>query len=404
MSGTTLSLGGSRLPPAPDSGRALRLTLDAWPLTPIHIGDGSRLEPESYLLKDEKLCRFEPARVIAAMTAAERRNYLGALDLGDLPRAQGLLRRAVQDAAIVERIAASGTSLRELREAIENPDRRRGEVRRFIRTGGRPFIPGSSIKGALRTALASHWLPESVSPEGLTHARAMQAALSLATEHDTDSDPLRFLSVADVMLPEGATLIDQPRMMKRSRDGRPDLTSVQMHVERLRCAADPGPRLKLHLSITLRPGRCPEGRRIDRALLLRAANEFHWRIWQHERSRFFDQSPATEQAMDMLLSQVKVATAAGASTLAREGINPNSTFAFPSYVLLRLGRFGHFESKSLARVRQGHVPQARGNPFRPAGQFGSTRTVVKLGDGEEAPLLPMGWMLACVVKTEETGA
>jgi CRISPR-associated protein Csm5 len=397
MSGSTLPLGGNALPPDPAGGRAVRLTLDAWPLTPIHVGDGSSLSPESFLLKDDTLCRFEPARVVASMTAAERQNYMNALDRGDLGAAQKLLRRAVLDAAIVERVAVSAASLHELREAIENPDRRRGEVHPFIRTGGRPFIPGSSIKGALRTALASHWLPGDVSPQGLTHEWAMQKALALTSAHDTDRDPLRFVSVADVMLPEGTTLIDRPQMMKRTHDGQLDPTQVQIHVERLRCSADFGKTTKLRLSITLRPDRCPEQRRIDRSTLLAAVNKFHWEIWEEERRRFFAKSP-TAQAMDRLMESVKV----GDSTLARKG--PGAT---ANFLLLRLGRFGHFESKSLARVRQGHVPQARANPVREAGQFGSTRTVIKAlmqQPQQNGPLLPMGWLLACVVNTEEIGA
>ncbi|MCC7284388.1 MAG: hypothetical protein IT556_18555, partial [Acetobacteraceae bacterium] len=65
----------------------------------------------------------------------------------------------------------------------------------------------------------------------------------------------------------------------------------------------------------------------------------------------------------------------------------------------RLGRFGHFESKSLARVRQGHFPQAK-NPSdrtRPPDAWGSTRTVTRNKEG--API-PFGWVLAWVEKEE----
>lgn len=404
MSGGTLALGGQRTPTAPDNGRALRLTLDAWPLTPIHIGDGSRLPPEQYLLEGDTLCRFEPARAVATMPPAQRVNYLAALDRGDLGGAQRLLRAAVRDEAIVERVPVSEASQRELRAAIETPELRRGEVRPFIRTGGRPFIPGTSIKGALRTALASYWLPADIPPAGLTHDQAMQAALGLTGAHDTDSDPLRFLSVADVELPGDATLIDQPRMMKRGRDAQPELTSVQMHVERLRCSADPGALLKLPLSITLRP--CPpgwQGRRIDRPTLFRAINAFHWAVWQKERGRFFLNMPETSEAMDRLMANVKVHGPSGAeSTLAREGPGVTGNF-----LLLRLGRFGHFESKSLARVRQGHVPQAHDEKYRRADEYGSTRTVISYPArraGDRGLLLPMGWLLARVAKSEEIGA
>ena len=398
MSGTTLTLGGRRPPPNPDSGRALRLTLDAWPLTPIHVGDGSRLAPESYLLKEEKLkeeklCRFEPARVVAGMTAAERRNYLGALDRGDLPGAQGLLRRAVQDSAIVERIAASGASLSELHKAIENPDRRRGEVRPFIRTGGRPFIPGSSIKGALRTALASHWLPKTGLAERPSHDEAMKAALGLATEHDTDSDPLRFLSVADVMLPEGATLIDQPQLINANPRPGKEQKGPQIHAERTRCYTEPDPALSFSISIIIRPPTKPGIRMIRKDELLAAANRFHWDIWLKERSRFFSRMSETCEAMDEALKRVPVRQ--GTSNMAREGPGVTANF-----MLLRLGRWGHFESKSLTGIRQGVVPQ-----HNTTTTFGSTRTVVsvKRKNGNTA-LLPMGWLLTRVVASKETGA
>lgn len=396
-------------PPA-GPGRAVRLTMEAWPLTPIHIGDGTRLSPETYLLRGDELCRFNPARAVSDMTKSARTNYLSALDRGDLPNAQRILRDAVSEAAIVERLRLSQDSRRELAITLDDPGRRSGEVRPFIRTGGQPFIPGSSLKGALRTALASFWLPGSFAPpqddlaRRNAHASALQAAFGLSRPDDLDSDPLRFLGVDDIILPPGSTLIDQPRMMKRGgTEQRPNLTSVQMHFERLRCAADGSPP-KLGFAITL--GAPPpgwQGRRIDRATLLRAANRFHWRVWDRERERFFADYPATLRALDEWPAKAKLRTATGETNLARN----HSEEIIVSYMLLRLGRFGHFESKSLDRVRQGYVPQARQSKWRQPDEYGASRTVIRYEprrDGEGARFMPMGWLLAHVKEMKEIGA
>jgi hypothetical protein len=62
--------------------------------------------------------------------------------------------------------------------------------------------------------------------------------------------------------------------------------------------------------------------------------------------------------------------------------------ARPDMILLRVGRFGQFESKSLAGVREGWNPQAK--PPR-AMTVGNTRNLVRTAD--HAPLVPFGWLL-----------
>jgi hypothetical protein len=88
--------------------------------------------------------------------------------------------------------------------------------------------------------------------------------------------------------------------------------------------------------------------------------------------------------MDRLLRAVKLP---GERTAAVAGLEEATNF-----VLLRLGRFGHFESKSLEHVRRGHVPQARerDRKIRQPGEWGSTRTVTRLHDGTP---IPFGWVL-----------
>ena len=49
------------------------------PITPIHIGDGNELDPTQYVIRRQRLERFDPVATIAGFSEADRRNYLRAL-------------------------------------------------------------------------------------------------------------------------------------------------------------------------------------------------------------------------------------------------------------------------------------------------------------------------------------
>lgn len=375
----------------------IRIEMTAVALTPVHVGDGTDWTPEAFYLDGDELCRFEPSRVLAGMGANARGRYLAVLDRGDLQAAQAELRRAAKEGTAEERIAVSGASRGDLARALDDPGRSLA-VKAFVRSGGRPYLPGSSLKGAFRTALASAHLPEGRErgrigpPNG---DEAMRLALGLRP-NDTASDPLRFLSVSDAGLPDGATLVDMPEVMRGGHRDEARFDGIRMHAERLRSRADgPGqPQFDLSLSIdggamAAARGRGEIARTYDREGLFAAANGFHWNIWQRERERFYARMPATGQRMDAMLRQVPHPQG---GTLAEHG-----PVGVGNMLLLRIGRFGHFESKSLAGVRQGFVPQAKGNKWRDRDQFGSTRTVVRLSDrdGPRVPV-PFGWVLAWV--------
>lgn len=389
--------------------RALtRITLRLVPLTPVHIGDGTEMRLDEYLLEEPRragrrydefgeeieeqaseappmLCRFDQAKAMRAMTPAQRSAFQRALDAGQLGEAAKALREAGRG-AIVERIPISPRSAAELRKAFDDPLSRSGQVKPFVRSGGKPYIPGSSIKGAFRTALASAALPRGSRPDAAwTHETALEKAFGLEPGR-TETDPLRFLHVSDAVLPEGATEIVETEVVKAG--GRLREPPIRMYVEIARGRAfDAASRVNWEtvLSVDARAS-------YNRAELFRATSEFHWGIWQNERQRFFADCRGTREAMDRLLQTVKVA----GGTLADQGFAAAS-----NYVLLRLGRFGHFESKSLEGVRTGieEANPKKGKPkrTREPGEWGLTRTVTR--DANKNPI-PFGWVIGWVVKEE----
>ncbi|MDA8051008.1 MAG: type III-A CRISPR-associated RAMP protein Csm5 [Rhodospirillales bacterium] len=379
------------------------LTLRAIPLTPIHVGDGTELTPDTYKIAGKELLLFDPARVLASLAPPQRALYLQTLDRGDLEKAQQILGNAATEPYITGRVAVSDASASALRRGAGD-GARTGRVHPFVRSGGKPYIPGSSIKGALRTALLDHFSKSdpqvkprvgAASSMSAKHAALTKAAFDL-TRDDTADDPLRFLSVADVEIPANATRIDRAIVIKRARDGSLQRNEMQMHYERLLAASDGTVPRERELTVTItldevamrdrRRASCPPGRTFDLKTLHDAAAVFHWGRWQAERTRFFATESETCAAMDRLLRQVKIGT--GGKTLAETGPQPA-----PNYWLLRIGRFGHFESKSVDGLRQGHRPQDKDRPQLSPGTEGISRTVVRTGSGSPECLIPFGWLL-----------
>jgi CRISPR-associated protein Csm5 len=220
----------------------------------------------------------------------------------------------------------------------------------------------------------------------------MVAAFGL-DPHRTETDPLRFLSVSDARLPDDATVIDKAEVIKSADDRRGQ--RIQMHYERTKALAIENEDLEIRVSLALdaRAARQEGGIRraeacFDPARLLKCIRDFHTRLFNEEMKRFFE-GPTKKLLMDRL----------------RAHTSPNKEPPFssqgyaPGFVLLRLGRFGHFESKSLEGVRRGHVPQARdrNQRIREPNAWGVTRTITR--DAKDNPI-PFGWVIGWVVQEE----
>lgn len=376
----------------------------AVPLTPIHIGDGTELLPDHYRLREcseeQFLELFEPAEVLAAMQPGERAQFIRLLGSGQLPRMHELLQQRVQQGHVRMRIPVSRTSYGELRKALSGTQRF-GAVQPFIRSGLKPFIPGSSIKGALRTAFLSalaegnqavHQKLHQEKTMRRKHAVLVREAFRM-TRNDTAEDPFRFVHVADVPIPEGRTRIDHVQIISRKPGAK--TKGIQMHYERLLSLVDvekgkykevalKGVMIEvdeegLRACCAARADAAPhEDISWDR--LRRAVNNFHWAIWQRERQHFaqyFQQNAHLNRIEQDWLERIKIA-------------QPHT-----HGVLLRLGRFGHFESKSVEGLRQGYVPQRkRDDRYRRPDEWGDTRTVLPLPTKQGADaVVPFGWLL-----------
>ena len=131
------------------------------PLTPIHVGTGEAITPEFYFVADGKLTRFNPAAVLRAMAPEDRARYTSLISGADtnMESALKLLRQQAlrTENAWVYSVELGPESRTILSEAIERLDTRRGEIRPLMWNEIKrvAILPGSAIKGAMRTALLS---------------------------------------------------------------------------------------------------------------------------------------------------------------------------------------------------------------------------------------------------------
>lgn len=376
----------------------------AWAVTPVHIGSGVEWLKSDYTIRDHRLCRFDPASVVLRMEPRRREAFERAVDAGDLQGADRVLKEAVRDADILERIPLGPRSLRELGAAQTDP-KRWGGVTAFVRTGGRPFVPGSSIKGAIRTALLSTTVGEKGVEEG---RRRVQAAGERAPDRleewafaydrrRIEQDPFRFLQVSDAVLPAGATRIDRV-VNWHPQGGSSD--RIQIHVERLvaRCDGQGPPRFSFEIRIDA--GRLAEARRRDGDrvpgferltpdVLEKSVKDFYWQRLDWELKTFFSDGGESQNVLNWFDYMWKKSdgTAGRLTHRHMRGVR--------RCLLLRLGRFGQFESKSVDGLRSG-VIRLPDNRSRRA-PAGSTRNLVEIEWKSGGTVLaPMGWVLVLV--------
>jgi hypothetical protein len=318
--------------------------------------------------------------------------------------AQQILRRAARDKAAQVAYVSDATA-RELGEALTHPERS-GRFGTMVRSGGVAILPGSTLKGALRTGLLhleterleggtrSRILAEIEVPgrSGRASDRLQEEAFARRSAQ-TERDPMRDVSVADATLSASATVIDQVVDWRRGRDGEFGTAEqmFQLHVERCVCLADAGRygqvapaavemsvtedtvrarRAEVHGRDVPAPARSP-----NLAELIHGLNEHHLGVWQLERERFFAgrNGRATASLLDSCLAALGLHSA--------DDIRQK-----PGWALLRLGWGGHFEAKSVAAVRQGFRPQSRDAK---TAKVGSTRHGVIL----DGVFVPFGWAL-----------
>lgn len=395
------------------------------PLTPIHIGSGNMLDPYEYIIQQEDgfhiLYRVNLDHLFSAVSPAERDDLLEALDSPDLFRQRQTIHKVAvkcfkNSPQLFERFATVSKEFARDHQKILQDPRAQSKLEIHIMTRdattGFPYVPGSSLKGAIRTAwlnqvadsrpdpvlrsllseVVGHTPPFRRKEPTQRQAQVMEAILlENAVKNKggyspvVQKDPFRVLQISDLYRTDETTLFSTiarmeilnptasakaPKYGSRNRK----TAGIQLYCDCL-VPAEPG-ELALTGRLTLQEhlwaaecvdrgsGGSPKvvtGKRFDAAALRAALNAFYKNCFDQEYARYYRKPEwGLHEEAEHLKDQVA----------AIDG---------DAEALIRVGRFSQFECMTLAK-------------FDPIVQkpHGKSRTVAK--DDENIPCtIPLGW-------------
>ena len=368
------------------------------PLSPLHIGCGEDFEPTNYVIDDGLLYGFDPSR--AALNDLQRKQLTDVARRGSLPGIQRFFRdhaAAFKPHAHVVMPVCSGVArLYEQRigkaanvEASGNQVFNKLEIERHVYTGAlqQPFIPGTSFKGALRTAWLDDLNGERV-PHDVEFKRNGEAKSSAAMEKrllwgpdqrgllgDFQTSPLRLLKVADLMPtrePEREVLFAVNRKKREvlGRDGQP--LQPKGIAARKDCVLHGQYRLFLQQRNALGA--------VDMRKLARQSNQYHLQRLRRELAVLDGRGlvhPTWKNSINLLLL--------AQGTLGKK-------LATGDAFLVRIGRYGSADSKTLTGEGVASIKIMGGKGQPPT--FESTTKTVWLAaqtEGDQKHLIPFGW-------------
>jgi len=374
------------------------------PLSPIHIGCGEDFEPTNYVIDDGVLYGFDPSRAVltdlqkAKLTdAGNRASLLGIQrffkDNASIFKAQAdvLMPVSAGVARIYEQRVGRAANI----EASGNSVFNQLFIERNSYTGQRslPYIPGSSFKGAIRTAIVddlNQGQPAHYDEKDRRGAVKSELVEKRLLQGDFATSPLRLLKIADLMpAPDTdparrvlfAVNLKKKQVIKDGQELQPKGIAARkeciLHGQYRAFVADAVlPSLDPHDDIKNTPA--TPLRPHDLRRIARQSNTYNQTRLEHEL-RLLDgrgmANPAWKQSLETLL----------AGELGKK-------LAAGEVFLIRLGRYGGAESKTLSGegVAQIKIMQGKGQP--PVIQD-STKTVWLAAENEsdQKHLLPFGW-------------
>ncbi|WP_165067802.1 type III-A CRISPR-associated RAMP protein Csm5 [Desulfovibrio sp. ZJ200] len=329
-------------------------------LTPVFIGSGSDLSPLEYVIRQEgdvyALHLVDAAAWLQA--AQDKADIRKALDSGEMLNLRRLMDEHL-DAALysLARVAVSSAALAEnLRAHIKNPGSlSKAEVQPLPRSPVTmaPYIPGSSLKGALSTALIDRLDHGGLRAAGRdAYADEMKRLLGSIRDHS-----MQALKVSDIPIPPGATRIVAAAEARLNPE-KPGTPKTPCEV--LPPAASGGLPLYGRLLMDAAGIGLPGGKVLSFADLGTICKNFYEKRFREELGKFYQLPHLAEvgRRLKPVLSRM-------------EKLDPQRE------LLLRVGHYSHVECVTVSE----NAPQARKGA-------GKTRT---LADRE----LPFGWVVLC---------
>ncbi|NPV37749.1 hypothetical protein BREVNS_1742 [Brevinematales bacterium NS] len=181
----------------------IRYTMEFTPLGALHIGTGNVLSPLEYTVKEGQFIRFSLEKLVSSLSEQKRKILLQKIDKNDLTEIILFIQENIMDDCILYQYRADKDFVQKFQSKIADPVNQLlvYEMYKDPLTF-EPVIPGSSIKGALRTAIVNTFAERQRSrfEEYLRRGRDFYKSLEkeiLGYQDDIRNDPFRCIRVSD---------------------------------------------------------------------------------------------------------------------------------------------------------------------------------------------------------------
>lgn len=388
--------------------------LDITTLSPVHIGTGQVYDTNGYVIEGDTLHHFDTAAAMAALPPADREKLLKLVSraggdglLRDVQRffhdrRQALMAHATLRLPVLPGVARLYAD--RIGQVANREDSGRDVINRlavernaYDPVRNQPVLYGSSLKGAMRTAVLDHYNQhrEAFEKKGL---HEFQGRILKYREQDSrrlelDRDPFRLLQIGDATwsaadgLPAGEVLfaVNRKRTPVADQQGKLRPSRAENLYQTLECV--PAARYRAfaaHLAVQDVDGlnasaKLPaRDRRLGMADLVRHCNAFYRPILERE-------------LFDLAGRDYADATWAKAVTALLRGSMGQALDAGRAF-LLRVGRHSGAESVTLNGVRRIRIMQGQGQPAIEKPEP-LTWWLAAADEKQRTGLLPFGWLL-----------
>jgi len=204
-------------------------------LSPVHIGTGLEIEPFDYVIKEKKFYKISLEGFLTNLTKAEKNKFNELISQNNINDIRGF---------IIENWNPKKYSFEYSCDVTEEVNKIYGNnianienqllINPFIRTKVRnfPYIPGSSLKGAIRTAIISELAKKT---NYIKNIRAIEAELlkcqNMKGRLDAKKDPFRAVKIRDGHLSCNATIISKIVNVSKDRNGQLKPLRIQIFNE-----------------------------------------------------------------------------------------------------------------------------------------------------------------------------
>lgn len=252
-------------------------------LSPVHIGDGSELTLFDYVIIDKKIYKIYLNEFLASLSGEELQKLKEYQQSNKLIELRHFIKKNVDCERFKEYESTVSEEVKKIYDTKFNDIKNQIILNPFIRTNGKPFVPGSSIKGAIRTALLNYF--DNGKGGFLKNSKDLEGHILSATtknskgelKYSMNKDPFRFIKVRDAMLPENSTefkLITNYRL----KNDKLEETGIQIIKEIII------PETEFEVEILIDE---TKHNKINFQLILEASDKFYKEVLKSERERLF---------------------------------------------------------------------------------------------------------------------